>query len=178
MNASAMTAVRAAAMLLCCLLGASPAPSCDWDRFEERGLDLTSASPDLGSPRDVSDAEQCKAACCSRSDCDAALVGAPQDGGLQCYLVTCWILGSDQCQLTNSSQFQVHRRRRQRGRESVLRPLLAEPKEENQTDQGKTAARPGPARPGGNISLSTLFSCQHSFYSDSAHTLKRNTGAT
>ncbi|CAG02122.1 unnamed protein product [Tetraodon nigroviridis] len=110
-------------LLLGPLPGASPARGCEWDSSEGRGLDLESFRPHLGSPTDVADAEECKAACCSRRGCDAALVGAPQDGALRCHLVTCWLLGSDQCRLSNASQFQVHRRRRQ---------LLGDPREETQ----------------------------------------------
>lgn len=133
-----MKLVGASVLLVWFLHGASLALGCEWDSVDERGLDLKSSRPDLGSPAEVSDAEECKAACCSKRGCDVALVGTPQDGALQCYLVTCWVLGSDQCQLINNSQFEVHRRRQQRGSES----LLGEPKEKNQTDenQSKTSA--------------------------------------
>lgn len=114
--------------LLWFLLGAAAALDCQWDRWEDQDLDLSAYSPILGSGTQVAGAEECKAACCSQRGCDAALVGAPQDGALQCYLVTCWVLGSDQCRplAANSSQFQVHRRRQEGGSASLIRPLLGE----------------------------------------------------
>lgn len=132
-----MNVVRPSLRLLWFLLGASLALDCDWHSWEDRGLDLKSSEPELGSPTDVANAEECKAACCSKPGCDAALVGAPQDGSLQCFLVTCWIRESDRCQLVNSSQFQVHRRKERSGSVS---PLLGEPKEEQkEQNQSKTA---------------------------------------
>lgn len=127
--------------LFCFLLAAGLALGCEWDSSEDQGLDLDSHSPYLGSPTEVNDAEECKAACCLKRGCDLAMVGAPQDGPLQCYLVTCLILGSDQCQPLNSSQFQVYRRRQKQGSESLLRPLFGEPKpekkEKNQNDENR-----------------------------------------
>lgn len=129
--------------LLWCLLTAGLALGCEWDNWEDQGLDLDSHSPYLGNPTEVKDAEECKAACCLKRGCDVAMVGAPQDGPLQCYLVTCWILGSDQCQPLNSSQFQVHRRRQKHRSESNLRPLFGEPKPENKENNQKDENREG-----------------------------------
>ncbi|XP_029700199.1 kunitz-type serine protease inhibitor 6-like [Takifugu rubripes] len=114
---------------------------CEWDSSEDQSLDLT-YSPHLGDPLNVTDAEECKTACCLLEGCDVAMVGGPQDGPLTCYLVTCRILGSDQCRLLNKSQSrsQVHRKRQEPGSESLIKPLFGEPKperneEKNQKDE-------------------------------------------
>lgn len=111
------------------LLGAGLVLGCEWDSSEDQGLDLA-YSPYLGDPVNVTDAEECKAACCSKEGCDAAMVGAPQDGALTCHLVTCRILGSDQCQLSQKLKSQVHRKRQEPRSESLLKPLFEEPKPE------------------------------------------------
>lgn len=134
-----MKAVGPSLRLLWLLLGASLALDCDWRSWEDRGLDLKSSQPELGSPADVADAEECKAACCVKPGCDVALVGRPQDGPLQCFLVTCWTRESDQCRLVNSSQFQVHRRKERSG---SVRPLLGEPKVEKQEEQNQSKTAP------------------------------------
>lgn len=143
-----MKLVRPSLLLVWFLLGASLALGCEWDSLEHQGLDLMSFKPVLGSPTEVTDAEECKTACCSKRGCDVALVGTPQDGALQCYLVTCLVLGSDQCQPMDNSQFQVHRKKQQLGDQTLVKPLLGEPEEKNQTDQSqsKTTAQLGPAR--------------------------------
>lgn len=138
---SIMKVVRPSLRLLWFLLGASLALGCDWRSWEDRGLDLKSSKPELGSPTEVADAEECKAACCLKPGCDVALVGAPQDGPLQCFLVACWIRESDQCRLINSSQFQVHRRKERSGSVS---PLLGEPKQEQQKQENQSKTAPSP----------------------------------
>lgn len=124
--------------LLWLLLGAGLVLGCEWDSWEDRGLDLT-YSPLLGDPVNVTDAEECKDACCWKKGCEAAMVGGPQDGRLKCYLVTCRNLGSDQCRLLNQSRSQVHRKRQERWSESLLKPLRGELKpersEQNQEDE-------------------------------------------
>lgn len=148
-------------LLVWFLLGTSLALGCEWDSSEHRGLDLKSFKPELGSPTEVADAEECKTACCSTGGCDVALVGSPQDGTLLCYLVTCRVLGSDECQLTKNSQFEVHRKRKQPGGQSLLRPLLGEAKEGNQTDQSQSKTSPSSARLGSAsiICMRVLFHC-------------------
>lgn len=124
--------------LLWFLLGAGLVLGCEWDSWEDQGLDLI-YSPLLGDPVNVSDAEECKTACCSKRGCGAALVGGPQNGPLKCYLVTCRNLGSDQCRLLNQSRSRVYLKRQESGSESLLKPLLGELKpeknEKNQKDE-------------------------------------------
>lgn len=118
------------------LFGAGLVLGCEWDSSEDQDLDLT-YSPQLGDPLNVTDAEGCKAACCGKEGCDAAMVGAPQDGALTCYLVTCRVLGSDQCRLAHKLGVQVHRKRQEAGSESLLQPLLGEsqPEKKERTEE-------------------------------------------
>lgn len=115
--------------LLWFLLGAGLVLGCEWDSSENRSLELT-YSPHLGDPVNVTDAEECKSACCLKEGCDVAMVGGPQEGPLTCYLVTCRVFGSDQCRLLHQPQSQVHRKRQEAGSESLLRPLFGEQKPE------------------------------------------------
>lgn len=117
--------------LLWLLLGTGLVLGCEWESLENRTLELI-YSPHLGDWINVTDAEECKTACCSKEGCDAAMVGGPQDEPLKCYLVTCRILGSDLCRLRDQPQgpdqhrFQVHRMRKEAGSESTVKPLLGE----------------------------------------------------
>lgn len=128
-----MKLVKTSAPLVWVLLGAALALGCEWDLGEDQGLDLISYSPDLGSPAEVTDAEQCKAGCCLKPDCDVALVGAPQDGPLLCYLVKC----KDQCHPVSSSQFQAFRKRPDDDSDGSVRLLSGETgkEEKNQQDE-------------------------------------------
>ncbi|XP_035477824.1 kunitz-type protease inhibitor 2 isoform X2 [Scophthalmus maximus] len=95
------------------LLGSGLALDCDWDTSidPDQALDPDAGAVRLGPPEEVSDPEECQAACCVKPNCDLALVGHPADGAPQCQLVSCVVLGRDACVLTRSSNFKVYRRK-------------------------------------------------------------------
>ncbi|XP_033833602.1 kunitz-type protease inhibitor 2 isoform X2 [Periophthalmus magnuspinnatus] len=109
---------------LCALLGLSR--SCEFsERVGEVPGPLLLASP-LERVGD-SDPRSCRARCCGRADCDAAVLGLPQDGPAQCFLLTC----GDACTLDkdNNSQYRVFTRTDARapgGSVHVL-PLILDP---------------------------------------------------
>lgn len=128
---------------LCFLVCAGVVLGCEWasSDWEDQSLSLGFDTPYLGDPADVADLEECKAACCVKNDCDLALVGLPQDGRMQCYLVKCWILGSNQCEPQNSTQYKMYRKKQNRGTGSHVVPLLGElgpERNETNDNNGKT----------------------------------------
>ncbi|KAM9359397.1 kunitz-type protease inhibitor 2 [Symphorus nematophorus] len=118
-------------VLLCVLVCSGLALDCGWDPNvdPDQGLDLFSVqSGSVLKQTEVSDPNQCRAACCTDPDCDLVLLGFPADGGPQCTLVRCWIQNRDRCDLKASDQFKVYKKNRTRsgtaGNGSKLAPLM------------------------------------------------------
>ncbi|XP_030007259.1 kunitz-type protease inhibitor 2 [Sphaeramia orbicularis] len=106
---------RTLLLTLCVLVWPGPVRLCDWNQTvaPDQGLDpvsLQSGAFYLNTEQPVSGPDQCREACCSRSDCDLALVGYPQDGDAHCFLVHCFNGGRDVCALQSSSQFKVFKK--------------------------------------------------------------------
>ncbi|KAM3616548.1 uncharacterized protein V6R79_019647 [Siganus canaliculatus] len=104
-------------LLLSVLFWAGSTLSCDWDQYTNRSLELASLDAALlledQAAKEASDPDGCQAACCSRSDCDLALVGYPADGGPQCLLVRCRDQNRDACLFRpgEDPQFSVYRKK-------------------------------------------------------------------
>lgn len=102
-------------LTLCVLAWSGSAQLCEWDQTvdTEQSLDpvsLQSGASYLETELPVTDLALCREACCSRPACDLALVGYPQDGLPQCFLISCVIGGHDMCVLRPSFQFKVSKK--------------------------------------------------------------------
>ncbi|TNN32110.1 Kunitz-type protease inhibitor 1 [Liparis tanakae] len=108
-------------VLLWVLLGPALALAlgCDWDPAvdPEQGLAVTNASimMRLDTISEVPDPESCRTKCCTKPDCDLALVHFPADGPPQCLLVTCVVGDRDVCVLGPATRSRVYRRKGPRG---------------------------------------------------------------
>ncbi|XP_068441861.1 kunitz-type protease inhibitor 2-like [Clinocottus analis] len=102
-------------LLVLVLLGAGLALGCDWDQSvdPDQGLAVVDAAMGLSLDRisEVPDSESCRAKCCARSDCDLVLLRDPQDGPLQCLLVSCLHGDRDVCVLGPATRTRVYRRK-------------------------------------------------------------------
>lgn len=99
--------VAFALVALCTLLGCA-CSQCEFEEPADKSVQpLLLASP-LDRVRE-SDPDSCRAQCCARAGCDAAVLGLPADGLPQCFLIGC----GGACTLLedSSSQFKVFLRK-------------------------------------------------------------------
>ncbi|KAG7470748.1 hypothetical protein MATL_G00117080 [Megalops atlanticus] len=82
----------------------------EFETVPDHGLEQTFFDNAVGPLQNVSDVKACLAACCAKEDCQLALVGTPQDGLAQCFLVSCMEDGKDVCSLRPLQGFTVYRR--------------------------------------------------------------------
>ncbi|XP_036392486.1 kunitz-type protease inhibitor 2 [Megalops cyprinoides] len=82
----------------------------EFETLPDHGLEQTFFDNAVGPLPNVSDVKACLAACCAKEDCQLALVGTPQDGLAQCFLVSCMEDGKDVCSLRPLQGFTVYRR--------------------------------------------------------------------
>lgn len=59
---------------------------------------------------DISDESECQKICCTREDCQLALIETPADGSPQCFLVNCMKDGEDVCVLEASDHSKAYRK--------------------------------------------------------------------
>ncbi|KAJ8414561.1 hypothetical protein AAFF_G00037630 [Aldrovandia affinis] len=93
-------------------------PDC-WEASVEpehdTGLDynvsLSNGASAEGPLKNVSDRAACLQVCCARIDCDLAIVGTPQDGPAQCYIISCVKDGKDVCTMREMMDFTAYRKR-------------------------------------------------------------------
>ncbi|XP_072318253.1 kunitz-type protease inhibitor 2 [Eucyclogobius newberryi] len=126
---------RQVALVLVALL--QFASSCE---FQER----PSRAPEpllLASPLELvpdSDADSCRARCCARAACDAAVLGLPQDAPAQCFLLSCG--GACPLREDNNSQFRVFTRSDVHAPDTSLQlvPLILDPSTRTEEQRNST----------------------------------------
>ncbi|XP_062872879.1 kunitz-type protease inhibitor 2 isoform X2 [Trichomycterus rosablanca] len=87
---------------------------CVWELKKNQGLNTKSldagASFSAHLPN-ITDPEECRQACCGRTDCQLALIGTPADDGTpECFLVNCMRDDEDVCVLEENSQYEGYRK--------------------------------------------------------------------
>ncbi|KAG5837305.1 hypothetical protein ANANG_G00237890 [Anguilla anguilla] len=82
-----------------------------FETSDDQGLDFDSGASVEGPIRNVSDREACLSACCNKEDCHLAIVGMPQDGPAQCYLVNCMKDGNDVCRMLGQKGSTAYKKR-------------------------------------------------------------------
>uniref|UniRef100_A0A8C2WWN8 Serine peptidase inhibitor, Kunitz type, 2 n=1 Tax=Cyclopterus lumpus TaxID=8103 RepID=A0A8C2WWN8_CYCLU len=153
---------RSSLLAVWVLLCTGLALGCDWDQSvdPDQGLAVINASMmiSLDNISEVPDQKSCRAKCCSKSDCDLALVRFPADGLPQCLLVTCVVGGRDVCVLGPATHSRVYRRKGKReagrqpqedGKKLDIVPLMVSwQPETNETENQHCGAEPqvGPCR--------------------------------
>ncbi|KAJ8280704.1 hypothetical protein GJAV_G00057960 [Gymnothorax javanicus] len=83
-----------------------------FESTRQEGLDLDRWASLRGPLDNVSDAKTCLKACCAEEECHLAVVGTPQDGRAQCFLVNCVKDGEDVCRTKSQVNFAVYRKKK------------------------------------------------------------------
>lgn len=96
-----------------CFLGAGVVLGQEECVFTELNQGLSPESWDAGANysdhlADISDEYECREVCCSREDCQLALIETPADGSPQCFLVNCMKNGKDVCVLEASDHSKAY----------------------------------------------------------------------
>ncbi|KAG7321931.1 hypothetical protein KOW79_014789 [Hemibagrus wyckioides] len=96
-----------------CLFGTGIVLAQEGCSFTELNQGLALKSWDAGANlsahlTDISDQSECKNACCSREDCQLAMITTPADGSPQCFLVNCMKDGKNVCVLEPSDHSKAY----------------------------------------------------------------------
>ncbi|KAM9468978.1 kunitz-type protease inhibitor 2 [Clarias gariepinus] len=103
--------IRVLVLALVCLLGTGLVQGQNGCEFTELNQGL---SPDSLANQDhlvdISDVQKCQDVCCTRDDCQLALIETPADGSPQCFLLNCIKDGKDVCVFEASTSSKVYRK--------------------------------------------------------------------